>query len=150
MNMHTPHGDGWRGDLSETDVFAASDPFGGGAFASSDEPFPGEAFGGGHEHFAGVDAFAVDGPVPVFGSPPTAPSVNHASCIEIHRSLTFYLDGELALEQEQVVREHLQVCPPCQSAQAFQMQLRTVVATKAVDPIPSEARERILRALGFE
>jgi hypothetical protein len=150
MNMNTPPDDGWPNQPTESDVFAASDPFSGGTFVSSDGPLSAGSFGGGEQPFGGVDAFAPGGPVPMFGVTPTAPSVPHASCIEVHRSLTFYLDGELAFEQEQVVSEHLSICPPCQGAQAFQMQLRTVVATKAIGPIPDDARARIIRALGFE
>ena len=154
MNMHTPQGDGWQGDQwqgdpSESDVFAASDPFAQGTFVSNDDPFSG-GFSAAEEPFVGVDAFAPGGPVPAFGAEVSPPSIAHASCIEVHRSLTFYLDGELAHEQEQIVRHHLSVCPPCQSAQAFQMQLRTVVAHKAIDPVPDDVRARITKALGFE
>ena len=152
MNTHTPAGDGWGKEPSESEVFAASEPFVSDVFGSSDDPFGSEPFAGGSDgigSFAGVDAFAPDGPVPMFGAAPTT-SIHHATCIEVHRSLTFYLDGELAHGQELTVREHLRLCPPCQSAQAFQMQLRTVVARKAIDPIPDDARARILRALGFD
>ncbi|MGI9608403.1 MAG: anti-sigma factor family protein [Acidimicrobiales bacterium] len=121
---------------SENEVFAASEPFDGTEFPSSQPPF------------AGVDALGSGGPAPLFGAP--AAHAADLSCIDVHRSLSFYLDGELAVHQSQAVQQHLGVCPPCQAAQAFQMQLRTTVASKALDPMPADVRSRITRALGFE
>jgi mycothiol system anti-sigma-R factor len=125
---------------SESDVFAASQPF-----TESTEPSP---FGLTALPFTGVDAFNPAGPVPAI-EPSPGTSVE-ASCLDVHRSLSVYLDGELALSQQNAVRSHLAVCGPCQSAQAFQMQVRTTVASKAFDPMPEEVRARITRALGFE
>ncbi len=124
---------------SQADVFAASQPF--------TEP-TGPAHAAAQEPFFGVDAFNPAGPVPAMSPFPTAEV--HASCIDVHRSLSVYLDGELARPQQAAVRTHLSICGPCQSAQAFQMQVRSTVATKAIDPMPDEVRARITRALGFE
>lgn len=124
---------------SQTDVFAASQPFAdptGPAHVAAQEPF------------FGVDAFDPTGPVPVMS--PLPASEVHATCIDVHRSLSVYLDGELTLPQQAAVQKHLAVCGPCQSAQAFQMQVRTTVATKALDPMPDDVRARITKALGFE
>lgn len=123
---------------SENDIFAMSDPFSGAAA----------------EAFSGVDAFSPGGPIPVFASAPNAPiempDAVHASCLEIQGSLSFFLDGELTAMQQQAVQNHVDLCPPCQRAQMFQSQLRTVVAEKAIDPMPEDVRARITRALGFE
>jgi anti-sigma factor (TIGR02949 family) len=125
---------------SESDVFAASQPF--------VKPIEPSRFGLTAVPFAGVDAFNLAGPIPAMETSPGT-SVE-ASCLDVHRSLSVYLDGELALSQQNAVRSHLAVCGPCQSAQAFQMQVRTTVASKAFDPMPEDVRARITRALGFE
>lgn len=123
---------------SQSEVFAASQPFGqptGPAHAAASDPF------------LGVDAFNPAGPVPLVSMPDTPLS---ASCHDVHRSLSVYLDGELAIPQQTAVAAHLAVCGPCQTAQAFQMQVRSTVAAKALEPMPDEVRARITKALGFE
>jgi anti-sigma factor (TIGR02949 family) len=116
---------------SQSDVFAASQPF-----TASSEPF------------LGIDGFNPAGPMPLVA--PLQQSPIKASCLDVHRSLSVFLDGELTLPQANAVSAHLTVCGPCQSAQAFQMQLRTTVASKALDPMPEDVRARITQALGFE
>ena len=116
---------------SQGAVFAAADPFG-----AADTPF------------LGIDGFSPTGPLPLTG--PLEYSSIEATCIDVHRSLSVFLDGELALPQAQAVGQHLASCGSCQSAQAFQMQLRTTVATKTFDPMPDDVRARITKALGFE
>lgn len=122
---------------SENDIFAMSDPFSGAAAQA----------------FSGVDAFSPGGPVPVFATAPNAPiemPALQASCLEMQNSIPFFLDGELTAAQQQAVQNHVDLCPPCQRAQLFQTQLRTVVAEKAIDPMPEDVRARITRALGFD
>ena len=119
-------------------MFAAAQPFG--------EP-TGPAHVAAVEPFLGVDAFNPSGPVPLVSMPNTS---LQASCIDVHRSLSVYLDGELAMPQQTAVAAHLSVCGPCQTAQAFQMQVRSTVAAKALDPMPDDVRDRITKALGFD
>lgn len=116
---------------SESDVFAASPPFANAG-----------------DGFVGIDAFDPEGPQPIF-APLGQPNLQ-ASCLDVHRSLSVYLDGELAPSQDAAVRAHIATCGACQAAQAFQLQLRSTVAKKAFDPMPDEVRARITRALGFE
>ena len=116
---------------SEGEVFAASPPFANAG-----------------DGFAGVDGFNAAGPQPISG-PVSQPGIE-ATCLDVHRSLSVYLDGELAPVQDAAVRSHLGACGACQSAQAFQMQLRSTVAAKAFDPMPDDVRDRITRALGFD
>lgn len=99
--------------------------------------------------FQGIDGFAPDGPVPLFGpqhliEPPAV------GCVEVRRGLEVFLDGEMLPAQSSAVRAHLQTCLACQSVQLFQTELRTVVARKALDPMPDDVRARITRALGFD
>lgn len=117
--------------FNESDVFAASEPF-----AASNQPF------------LGIDGFNAAGPLPL-ASPLPQPHAE-ATCIDVHRSMSVFLDGELAIPQANAVQRHLATCGPCMSAQAFQMQLRTTMANLPLDPMPEDARERITRALGFE
>ena len=122
------------GEPSENDIFIASD-----------------GFGGEQKSFTGIDAFAPGGPVPQFGAPkPTSPQPAPIGCREVQRSLELYLDGELVPAQQQLMASHLSGCLACQSVQLFQTQLRTVVAQKALEPMPADVRERITRALGIE
>lgn len=116
---------------TQSDVFAAAPPFANAG-----------------DGFVGIDGFNPGGPQPVF-APLGQPGLE-ASCLDVHRSLTVYLDGELAPAQDAAVRAHIATCGACQAAQAFQMQLRSTVAAKAFDPMPDEVRERITRALGFD
>ncbi len=118
--------------VNQSDVFAHSEPF-----ASADQPF------------LGIDGFNPAGPM-ALSSPLQQGCPVEASCLDVHRSLSVYLDGELAIPQANAVSQHLGTCGACQSAQAFQMQLRTTVAAKALDPMPEDVRKRITRALGFE
>ncbi|MFT7475520.1 MAG: hypothetical protein ACI81L_002459 [Verrucomicrobiales bacterium] len=127
---------------SQADVFAASEPF-----VTEANPQPG-GFVSASLPFVGVDAFNAAGPIPAMSPLPN--SRIDASCLDIYRALSVFLDGELAIPQAQAVRSHLTVCGPCQGAQAFQMQLRTTVAAKALDPMPEDVRARITKALGFE
>lgn len=121
-------------DPTEAEIFAQSDPFGSGP-----SPFGAPAM---------IPGTASSTPAP--DSSGFAPRAVHASCLEVHRSLEVFIDGELAAPQHRAVTAHLTVCGPCQRVHAFQVQLRSVVATKAIDPLPDEVRARITRALGFE
>lgn len=119
--------------VNQADVFASSEPF-----AAAGQPF------------LGIDGFNPAGPMPLVAPIGQAQQPLQASCLDVHRSLSVFLDGELAVPQANAVSAHLGSCGPCQSAQAFQMQLRTTVARSALDPMPEDVRERITRALGFE
>ena len=120
-------------DPTEAEIFANADPFGSGP-----SPFDGPSMA------TGADSPAAT-PTPGF-----APLEIRASCLEVHRSLEIFMDGELSAPQHRAVTAHLTVCPPCQRVHAFQVQLRNVVATKAIDPMPDDVRARITRALGFD
>jgi mycothiol system anti-sigma-R factor len=119
-------------DPTEAEIFASSDPFGqaGSAFSSG----------------SGSAAFGATAPQPNLASTP-GPAV---TCVEVHRSMHIFLDGELSAPQHRALSDHLTACPPCRRAHSFQVELRSVVATKAIDPMPDDVRARIVRALGFE
>ena len=125
MNLHP--------EPSETEIFAASD-----------DPFTTDG-----NFFAGVDAFGVGGPVPAVGSPWPRPTAASVSCVHVQRSVSVYLDGELTWALHTAVQAHLAGCPPCERARAFQAQLRATVASGALDPMPADARARIVKALGL-
>ena len=120
---------------SEADIFATSDPFGSG-------PSPFDT--GGIPPYVDRDS-ASAATTPGFSALPA-----DVSCVAVHRSLEVFMDGELPAPQHRAVTEHLTACPPCQRVHAFQVQLRSVVAAKAIDPMPEDVRARITRALGFD
>lgn len=120
-----------QGQPNQDDVFAASPPFANAG-----------------DGFMAVDAFNPGGPQVV--STPLGQAPVEASCMDVHRSLGVFLDGELLPSQSAAVHQHLGVCGACQTAQAFQMQLRSTLATKAFDPVPDDVRARISKALGFD
>lgn len=129
---------------NQNDVFASSNLFGtpndlvGGEFA--------DAAGG-----FGFNAFQAMNP-PNFESVDAGIQLDRGtiSCLEVHHNLQFFLDGELSHAESEAMGQHLAMCPPCQSAQAFQMQLRTTIASKAVDPAPDMLKNKIASALGFD
>lgn len=121
---------GTDGQPNQDDVFAASPPF-----ASAGDGF------------VAIDAFNPAGPQVI--SSPLSQAPTTATCMGVHRSLSVYLDGELAPSQAAAVQQHLGHCGPCQTAQAFQMQYRSTLAAKAFDPMPDDVRARITQALGF-
>ena len=127
-------------DPTEAEIFASSDPFG------VDQHSP---FGDGSQAF-GERAQAFGDPV----GPAALPSPHSAhlrvTCFEVQHRLQVYLDGELPVPQHRALTAHLGACPPCQRAHTFQIQLRSVVATKAFDPMPEDVRARITRALGLD
>ena len=120
---------------SQDDVFAASPPF-----ASAGDGFAGQ-------NFVAVDALNPAGPQVV--SSPMSGATAQVSCMDVMSSLGMYLDGELAPAQSAAIQQHLGTCGSCQTAQAFQMQYRSTLATKAFDPMPDDVRARITQALGF-
>lgn len=150
MNTSTPEDESSQSGPTESDVFAASEPFSTATAAPSGGSFHTDAFAAGSEPFVGVDGFAPGGPLPSFGTDPGASGVVQATCLDVARGLPYFLDDELAPAQAEGVRGHLAGCPPCQSAQAFQMQLRSVVAERAIDPVPDQVRARIISALGLD
>ncbi len=118
---------------SQDDVFAASPPFASAGDGFVDTPVPGQ----------------IGTPGPHVS--PTAPHLEQGqvTCLQIHANLGFYLDGELDQASSAAIQAHLGVCGACQTAQAFQMQFRSTVAAKALDPMPEDVRARITKALGF-
>jgi hypothetical protein len=122
---------------TEHEIFLASEGFGPPAEAIS--------------RFSGFDALAPGGPVPTFDHvDPVEQADMSVTCGAVQRNLQLHLDGELVPAQHLLIANHLSSCLACQSAQLFQTQLRTVVAQKALDPVPDELRTRIARALGIE
>ncbi len=126
-------------DPTEADIFASSDPFGTGQSSPFGDGSP--TFGEGPSAFDATPA-----------APPPSPHSAHlrVTCFEVQHRLQVYLDGELPVPQHRALTAHLGACPPCQRAHTFQIQLRSVVATKAFDPMPADVKDRITRALGLD
>ena len=68
-------------------------------------------------------------------------------CYEATELLYHYLDGELTIERREVIRIHLDKCPPCGDAYGFEVELRTVIAQKCRERVPDHLRQRVADAL---
>jgi len=64
-------------------------------------------------------------------------------CREYVEALYVYLDNEISVEQRLVVQRHLDDCPPCDEAFAFESHLRRLVQSKCRDQVPDGLRLRI-------
>ena len=66
----------------------------------------------------------------------------------IHRVYE-YLDGELTVWKRRAIARHLDECPPCAHGFTFEMEVRRVIVSKCTEPVPSDLRDRIAKALGM-
>jgi mycothiol system anti-sigma-R factor len=69
-------------------------------------------------------------------------------CEEAYNEIWPFLDGELTDEKREVIKAHLDDCPPCVDAQDFEVELRKVIAQKCRDEVPESLRARIAEAIG--
>jgi mycothiol system anti-sigma-R factor len=60
-----------------------------------------------------------------------------------------YLDGELTVWRRRAISRHLDDCPPCAEGFDFEIELRTVIASKCRDEVPPELKRRIADAIGM-
>lgn len=68
-------------------------------------------------------------------------------CRSVLEELDTYLDGECGQRIEEVVREHLEDCPPCLERADFRRELRSIIASKCRDAAPSGLLDRVLQRL---
>jgi mycothiol system anti-sigma-R factor len=69
-------------------------------------------------------------------------------CAAALAQLYSFLDGELTVERKVVIRGHLDHCTDCLEAYDFEAELRVVISSHCrSDAVPSELRDRILRAI---
>jgi len=68
-------------------------------------------------------------------------------CREAVHSLYHYLDGELTVERREIIRRHLDDCPPCGQAFDFEVELRIVISQKCREQVPDHLRHRVAEAL---
>ncbi len=70
---------------------------------------------------------------------------DHRRCRETLAKLQTFVDRELSDDEVQVVRFHLNKCPPCQHVFRFEEHWRRLVRTRAcTDSAPATLREQIL------
>ncbi len=60
-----------------------------------------------------------------------------------------YLDGELTVWRRRSITRHLDDSPPCAQGFDFEIELRTVIASKCRDEVPPELKRRIADAIGM-
>jgi len=68
-------------------------------------------------------------------------------CRDAAHSLYHYLDGELTFERREIIRHHLDDCPPCGEAFDFESELRIVISQKCREQVPEHLRLRVAEAL---
>ena len=71
-------------------------------------------------------------------------------CEDAVHQLYLYLDGELTPERRELIKHHLDGCPPCFEAYDFEAELRIVIAHKCREQVPDHLRVRVARALGLD
>lgn len=69
-------------------------------------------------------------------------------CNDTIHELYHFLDGELTDERRDLIREHLESCPPCFEAFDFEAELKAYVADKCRERVPDSLRARIAEAIG--
>ena len=70
-------------------------------------------------------------------------------CSEVLGHIYDYLSGELTEHVRITIRSHLDDCGPCLDVHDFEMELRTVIATRCRDRVPDDLRRRIADELGL-
>jgi mycothiol system anti-sigma-R factor len=68
-------------------------------------------------------------------------------CRDAAHSLYHYMDGELTFERREIIRQHLDDCPPCGDAFDFEAELRIVISQKCREQVPEHLRLRVAEAL---
>lgn len=66
------------------------------------------------------------------------------NCKEAVHRLYEYLDRELSMEEQQVVKTHLSHCPPCHELFRFEANVLTFIGTKCRETAaPADLRDRV-------
>ena len=65
------------------------------------------------------------------------------NCDDALEKMYLYMDGELTTETAEVIRVHLNDCPPCFDAFHFEERLKLVVRTRLQEDVPSELLIRL-------
>ena len=65
------------------------------------------------------------------------------NCDDALEKMYLYMDGELTTETAEVIRVHLNDCPPCFDAFHFEERLKLVVRNRLQEDVPSELMIRL-------
>ena len=71
-------------------------------------------------------------------------------CDDALHELYGYLDGELTVERREIIKQHLDDCPPCGDSFEFEAELRSLIARKCTESVPDSLKQRIADALDKE
>jgi mycothiol system anti-sigma-R factor len=69
--------------------------------------------------------------------------IPYINCEETIAQLHEYLSGELDDELIAVIRNHLELCGPCEGTFAFETRFRAMIVTRCAEPAPEALRRRI-------
>lgn len=65
-------------------------------------------------------------------------------CNDLLREIADFLHGELPADRAAALRSHLDGCPPCFESADFQAQLKAVVASRCIEHVPDEFKQRLV------
>jgi mycothiol system anti-sigma-R factor len=71
----------------------------------------------------------------------------YINCHDAIAQLYDYLSGELDDEMLATIRNHLDLCAPCEGTFAFETRLRAMVITRCAESAPDALRTRIAAEL---
>jgi len=71
----------------------------------------------------------------------------YINCEEAIAQLHEYLSGELDQELLGVIRNHLDLCAPCEGTFAFETRFRAMIVTRCAESAPEALRQRIAEQL---
>ena len=71
-------------------------------------------------------------------------------CDDALENLYLYLDGELKPDVAESVRIHLDDCPPCLDAYAFEQRLKTVVRERLQEDVPADLIIKLTQVIRAE
>ncbi len=72
------------------------------------------------------------------------------NCDDSLERMYLYIDNELDAASAEVVRYHINDCPPCFDAFSFEERLKIVVRTRLSEEIPPEMLERLRAVIRSE
>ena len=70
-----------------------------------------------------------------------------SKCVEVHRKMYRYLDGEIGMFRRWWIRRHLRLCPPCGDGFDFEVKLQGKVRDGCAEEIPRELFDRLMSSL---
>ena len=72
------------------------------------------------------------------------------NCDDSLEKMYLYIDNELDAASAEVIRYHINDCPPCSDAFSFEERLKVVVRTRLSEDVPAELLARLRAVIRSE